>query len=99
MRVAIVDGYSTGAVLPRRLHDHGVEALHIRSSATTPAYLLRSFQPADYAHDLGHIPDSDLLIRSLEQARVNRVIAGTESGVTLAETLSLRLGQIGRAHV
>ncbi|MFM9452255.1 ATP-grasp domain-containing protein [Streptomyces europaeiscabiei] len=92
MRVAIVDGYSTGAVLPRRLRDNGAKSLHIRSSATTAAYLLRSFQPADYTHDLGYIPDEDLLTRRLEQEGVNRVIAGSESGVTLAETLSLRLG-------
>ncbi|MFD7555824.1 hypothetical protein ACFV9E_14975 [Streptomyces sp. NPDC059835] len=92
MQLAIVDGYSTGAALARRLHTLGVESTHIQSQPDVHDYLQRSFGEEHYAHNLRHIPDLEVLCDLLEHRGVSRVIAGTESGVTLAETLSLRLG-------
>ncbi|MGI5133804.1 ATP-grasp domain-containing protein [Streptomyces sp. CA-106110] len=94
MRIAVVDGYSTGAALAQRLHAAGIECLHVQSRPAgdfTP-YLLRSYRPGDYTRDLGYAPDTGALVAWLNNARVSRVIAGTESGVMLAESVSMALG-------
>lgn len=92
MNIAIVDGYSTGAALARRLHGLGVQCTHVQSQVHGNSYLRRSFDPAHYADDLGFIPDPGHLQDLLERRGVSRVVAGSESGVTQAETLSLSLG-------
>jgi biotin carboxylase len=94
MRIAVVDGYSTGATLARRLHAAGIECIHVQSRPATDLvpYLLNSFRPGDYTRDLGYTPDTGALIAWLRESRIGRVVAGTESGVTLAESASLALG-------
>ncbi|MGW4518425.1 hypothetical protein ACWEO4_42470 [Streptomyces sp. NPDC004393] len=92
MKIAIVDGYSTGAALAQRLRSAGTESIHIQSRPDVNPYLLRAFRPGDYAHDMGFVPDTGQLIAWLKDARVSRVVAGSESGVTLAESVSLALG-------
>ncbi len=92
MKICIVDGYSTGAALARRLHSLGIECIHLQSQAQTNSYLQRSFKSDDYTHDLGHCTDTTALTAQLTALGVGRIIAGSESGVTLAETLALQLG-------
>ncbi|WP_329020736.1 ATP-grasp domain-containing protein [Streptomyces sp. NBC_01601] len=91
MTIVIVDGYSTGAALARRLHNLGVDCLHVQSQPYVNGFLQHSFDRSHYAHDFGYTADQDTLVKQLEQHRVTRVIAGTESGVTVSETLALRL--------
>ncbi|GGR85926.1 hypothetical protein GCM10010252_25720 [Streptomyces aureoverticillatus] len=91
MKVAIVDGYSTGASLAKRLARAGVDCVHVRSQPDIGAFLLRSFSPDDYVLDLGFTGDLKNLTRELSRLRVSRVLAGTESGVVLAETLASAL--------
>ncbi|MFI8931541.1 ATP-grasp domain-containing protein [Streptomyces sp. NPDC053474] len=91
MKVAIVDGYSTGATLARRLARAGVDCIHVRSQPDIGAFLLRSFSRDDYVLDLGFTADFTSLTRELARLRVSRVIAGTETGVVLAETLASAL--------
>ncbi|WJV44773.1 ATP-grasp domain-containing protein [Streptomyces flavofungini] len=92
MKVAIVDGYSTGATLARRLARAGADCVHVRSQPDIGAFLLRSFSPGDYVLDLGFTGDFTSLARELTHLRVARVVAGTETGVVLAETLASALG-------
>ncbi|MFE0054975.1 ATP-grasp domain-containing protein [Streptomyces sp. NPDC059003] len=92
MNVAIVDGYSTGATLAKRLARAGVDCVHVQSQPDIGAFLLRSFTPDDYVLDLGFTADLENLTRELARLRVSRVLAGTESGVVLAETLASALG-------
>ncbi|MEU5476894.1 hypothetical protein [Streptomyces mirabilis] len=101
MKVAIVDGYSTGAALAKRLGSLGIECIHVQSRPDVNPYLLRAFRPSDYVRDLGFVPNSAVLAARLKEGRVSRVVAGTESGVTLAESLSLGLGlpTNSRAHL
>ncbi|MFJ8018703.1 ATP-grasp domain-containing protein [Streptomyces sp. NPDC096311] len=91
MKIAIVDGYSTGAALADRLHSLGHECVHIQSRPEVNPYLARAFRAEHYAHDLGFAPDTTRLTTWLRRNGVARVVAGSESGVTLAESVSLAL--------
>ncbi|MFF9032131.1 hypothetical protein [Streptomyces iakyrus] len=63
MKIAIVDGYSTGSILVNKLRERGVECVHLRSQEAPPARLLPSFVPDYYAADLGWFPDLDDAVR------------------------------------
>ncbi|MFD9071650.1 ATP-grasp domain-containing protein [Streptomyces lasiicapitis] len=91
MKVVIVDGYSTGATLAKRLARAGVDCIHVRSQPDVSAFLVRSFSPDDYVLDLGFTGDFTNLARELARLRVSRILAGTETGVVLAETLASAL--------
>lgn len=92
MAIAVVDGFSTGAVLSGRLASAGVRLLHVRSSDYAPKALTRGFRASDYERDLGYVGEFDLLVDVLRRADVRQVVAGMESGVILADRLNLRLG-------
>ncbi|MFJ9379297.1 ATP-grasp domain-containing protein [Streptomyces sp. NPDC101455] len=91
MKIAIVDGYSTGSALALRLHDQDVKVIHLRSQSANNPYLERSFTPHAYAHDLGYTPDMAEAADQLAALGVERVVAGAESGVMLAESLARTL--------
>ncbi|MFJ4079824.1 ATP-grasp domain-containing protein [Streptomyces iakyrus] len=95
MKIAIVDGYSTGSILVKKLSERGVECVHLRSQEVPPVRLLPSFVPDYYAADLGWFPDLDDAVRALKEAEVDRVVAGAECGVVLADTLAHELGLPG----
>ncbi|AMW11954.1 hypothetical protein A4E84_22095 [Streptomyces qaidamensis] len=95
MKIAIVDGYSTGSILVKKLRERGVECVHLRSQEVPPARLLPSFVPDYYAADLGWFSDLDDAVRALKVAEVDRVVAGAECGVVLADTLAHELGLPG----
>src|SRR6476660_6789841 len=92
MRIGIVDGYSTGHFLVDMLRDRGVGCIHIQSQPEVGEYFRRGFDPSSYEVDLGHVPDTGRLVDLLTRDRVDRVVAGTESGVILADTLNHLLG-------
>lgn len=93
--VAIVDGYSTGSALGRMLAERGVACVHVRSSANMGEYFQQAFRAEDFVDDLGFVPDTTDLATRLRGRGVDRVVAGTESGVTLADTLNDLLGTPG----
>lgn len=95
MRIAIVDGYSTGSLLAAKLRARGVDLFHLRSQRTPPARLAPSFAPGHYVRDFGHFADRADAVRALKEARVDRVVAGAECGVVLADTLAHELGLPG----
>jgi biotin carboxylase len=88
MRIAIVDGHSTGRALVAALRSRGVSCVHVHSSSDMPAYFLRGFDPDDYEADLGTADDPNRLAAQLAEWGVDRVVAGTESGVLLSDQLS-----------
>ena len=91
MKIAIVDGYSSGTFLVEKLLERGVECIHLRSQEIPPPRLLPSFVPAHYSVDLGYFPDLGDAVAALKEAGVDRVVAGTECGVVLADTLNYEL--------
>ncbi|WP_331759136.1 hypothetical protein [Streptomyces anulatus] len=92
MKVCIVDGYLTGAELTRRLRAHGVTCLHIQSEPRTDPAHQSSFRPHDYDVNYGYTADTAWLAAQLATLGISRVIAGSASGVPLAETLADHLG-------
>lgn len=96
--IVICDAYSTGAKLAPLFREQGFRTAHARSSERPPESFLATFQPGDFDLDLGHLdPEAEGGARRLETLAPDFVIAGTESGVELAETLSHRLGTPGNA--
>ncbi|MFD9903114.1 ATP-grasp domain-containing protein [Streptomyces sp. NPDC059063] len=95
MRIAIVDGFSSGRHLTRELHQRGAECFHIRSRPRLPRTMTASFEPRLYEQDFGYIDDFARLVLTLRALRVRQVVAGAETGVLLAENLAQALGLPG----
>lgn len=95
--VAVVDAFSTGRLLVGELVRRGVTCVHLRSGPTAAEFFTRSYRADQFEADLGHIPDTDAAAERLRSLGVDRVVAGTESGVTLADTLAGLLGLPGNA--
>ena len=92
MRVAVVDGYSTGRLVAAMLVPRGVRCVHVQSRSSTHPYYSGTFAAADYEVDLGYDSDPRAVAERLTQLRVDRVVAGTESGVDLAARLGALVG-------
>lgn len=91
-RIVIVDGYSTSRDLVPELLDRDAECLHLRSTKQLPAPVATCFNAECYDADLGYVgeaADAALLLSSLAP---DAVIAGSEWGVTFAETVAHLLG-------
>ncbi|MFB7614088.1 ATP-grasp domain-containing protein [Kitasatospora sp. NPDC056181] len=88
--VVLVDAYTSGKYLPPEFAAQGAEAVHVQS---TP-----EFMPSMPAPDLGPYlanivhEDVDTTVELLAKYEPVYVMAGQEPGVTLADTLSERLG-------
>lgn len=87
----IVDAYSTGAAIGRRLREHGVRLVHVRSVAEPPAFYARAFRRHDYVADICCDGDVDATLAQLGAWKVDGVIPGAEIGVPLADALAERL--------
>ncbi|HST47611.1 methyltransferase domain-containing protein [Jatrophihabitans sp.] len=92
MRIAVVDGYSTGKLVAAMLSSAGVGCIHVQSRKDTHPYYRDSFVPDDYQADLGYDSDVDRTAALLTGWGVSRVVAGTESGVELAARLGSLVG-------
>src|SRR5438105_4512295 len=92
MRVAVVDAYSTGRYLPALLRRHGVECVHVQSP-TPDVYL--TFDADGFVDNLPHGGEIEATATALRRSEVSLVIAGSESGVELADQLSAALGTPG----
>jgi len=99
MRIAIVDGYSTGAVLAKILVERDVECVHIRSMPQVPETYRNDFSAGTYGIDLGHEPEPARVAQRLAELRVDRVVAGSECGVVLADTLTNLMKLPGNSDV
>ncbi|OIJ93030.1 hypothetical protein BIV25_26035 [Streptomyces sp. MUSC 14] len=88
MRIAIVDGYSTSRFLVEDLNRAGASCVHVRSQEHPPAVYVRAFDARAYDRDLGWFPRPEAAAAALAELGVHRVVAGTESGVLLADRLN-----------
>jgi biotin carboxylase len=91
----VVDAYSTGAAIGRRLAQRGVQLVHVRSIATPPPFYARAFREQDFVADVVHEGDLDATLAQLARWDVAAVLPGTEIGVPLADALAERLGLPG----
>lgn len=89
---AIVDAYSTGRFLAEELRGHGFEAVHVQSAAEILPFDRRSFRPHDFSENLVAEGCEAAVVARLAALAPSFVIAGSESGVLLADRLSEALG-------
>lgn len=93
-RVAVVDGFYLARLLPGRLSEAGVEAVHV-ASRERPEPDAPGVPLEEYVADIGVAHDLAETVNKLKALGVSRVIAGAETGVALAA----RLGEvIGSEH-
>jgi biotin carboxylase len=98
MKIAVVDGHSTGRALVSVLLSRGAACVHVQTSPHMSDYFTRGFRPDDYEVLLDGTAGPAALARELRDLHVDRVIAGTESGVTLADTLNHLMGLPGNRY-
>ncbi|MFB6836221.1 hypothetical protein [Streptomyces sp. NPDC056361] len=98
MRIAVVDGYSTGRALVSALRNRGSACIHVQSSPEMSEYFTRGFEPGDYETTLAGGGEPSEIAAELTRLGVRRVVAGTESGVILADTLAHLMGLPGNRH-
>lgn len=89
--VAIVEPYSSGALLAERFTRVGFKciALHLRELSGT---LSASFRPDDFDRSIVFSGRFDDLVRELQGFDLAAVVPGQEAGVDLAHDLSLHFG-------
>jgi hypothetical protein len=90
--ILIVDGYSTGRELVRELNQRGAICVHLRSTQQIPALAAPCFDATPYAANLGYLGTVQEARVRLPSVRFDAVVAGSEWGVTYAESLALALG-------
>ena len=89
--VAIVDPYSSGALLAQSLRLRGVTCIAIESSQSLPTSMKSHFDSEAFCEVIQHTQDLEPTLRAVGRHAPSHVIAGFESGVELAEELSYRL--------
>lgn len=94
MTCAIVDAYGAGRLLPAALRMRGVEFVHVRSQFPDTRL---AYRPADFTVDIQHTGDVAATVTALRELGVSDVVATAESGVLLADQLSVALGVPGNA--
>ncbi|MGY3676392.1 hypothetical protein [Streptomyces sp. TE33382] len=98
MKIAVIDGHSTGRALVSALRARGSVCVHVQSSPQIGEYFMRGFRAEDYQVLLDGSGDLVPLARQLAGLGVDRIVAGTESGVIVADTLSHLMGLAGNHY-
>ncbi len=91
----IVDGYSAGNFLPGEFKGRGYTSIHVQSTPEIWALLNITYRPADYEAHFAFDGDLPKLLANLKLFNPVCVVAGTETGVELADALSDGLGTPG----
>jgi hypothetical protein len=92
-----VAGFSTSRALVQEFVQRGVECAHLFSRPDFGEYHIRSFDPANYAVDLGYAGDAPAAIEALRAIGIDRVIPGAESCVILTDQIRSRSRRAGPA--
>jgi biotin carboxylase len=91
-RAAIVDPYSSGAMLAPELAKMGCRCVAVQSAADVPPLFRSSFHPADFTEIIVHEGDCAATAAKLRELKVQALLPGSEMGVELADQLCDRLG-------
>lgn len=84
----IVDGYSTGAFIAPAFKKRGFDCVHVLSQANLPRNILKQHKPENYLDNFNYNKKLSKLVTKLQKYKILGVIAGSESGVELADLLS-----------
>ena len=88
----IVDAYSGGNLLAPEFLKRGIRCLHVQSTETIWPILTPTFHPEHFEANFPFNGDFEALVRGLKAWNPSFAIAGTETGVPLADRLSVALG-------
>src|SRR5580658_1709506 len=90
----IVDAYSSGKLLAGEFLTRGIECAHIQSSQEIPAARVASLQRRDFLFNIVNASTTQTLteLKALREFVPLCIIPGTETGVSLADELSEKLG-------
>jgi hypothetical protein len=94
----IVDAYSTGSKLPAQFKEYGFQCVHIQSSTRITGEFTSSFQSGDFLEKFIVCAGTKLLViaeRIKTLGTITCVVAGTETGVEIADSLAKLLGLAG----
>lgn len=94
-RVAVVDPYSSGALLAPAFKARGRECVAVQTHREIPSIFRSSFVPDDFVTILEDPADPAEAAAALQRLGVGHVLAGSEPGVELADELAERLGLDG----
>jgi len=86
--VAIVDAYSSGNLLAPEFKSRRMTCIHIQSELNVPLAAKSSFHCDDFAANIIHDGEIEKTLRSCRRYPLRCVIAGSETGVELADRLS-----------
>ncbi|RAW87473.1 ATP-grasp domain-containing protein [Photorhabdus laumondii] len=86
-KVAIVDGFSSGKFMAKALYEKGCYLLHIASKPDLHSYYYKGFDYSIYQEHHVHDTIEDT-VNFLKKQEVEFIIAGSESGVSLADELN-----------
>ncbi|WIB65849.1 ATP-grasp domain-containing protein [Curtobacterium sp. MCBD17_040] len=89
--MAIVDAFSSGVHLARELERLDVDRVHVRSAKRLSDYYEASYVPELITREVEFSADDLETVSRLRSLQVTRVLAGTESGVAVAERLAAAL--------
>ena len=89
--IVIVDPYSAGAMLAEALRARGAICVAVESSPAIPKAMRSRFNPAVFRDIIRHEDDYGCTLESVRRNRPAFVVAGSESGVELAERLAVDL--------
>ena len=90
IKVVVVDGFSSGRFVAKRLSEEGCFLMHVASSGSLDSYYYKGFDHLLYDQ---MIVNTDLAttMTSVERFEPRFIIAGAETGVLLADQLNERL--------
>lgn len=91
----IVDGYSTGKHIAPALLGYGFKCVHIQSSPNLPKKVVGSFQSSDYIKTFTYQENINDILHDLGKYKIMLCVAGSESGVELADLLCEKLALPG----
>ncbi len=89
--VAVVDAFSSGAYFPPALRCRGIDVVHVRT-ACEPAPGMACAEQGDFIDCIDAREGLAGVVRRLKGLRVSHVLAGAETGSSLADELALALG-------
>lgn len=90
IKVVVVDGFSSGKFVAKRLNEQGCVLMHVASSGGLDNYYYKGFDESLYTQKIVNT-DLDATMASVERFGPGFIIAGAETGVLLADQLNERL--------
>lgn len=91
----VVDAYSTGRFLAKEFSKYNIELSHVQSMSEILEFDKPYFQMEDFASKFVYRENLEKLLTAISKIQPSFVIAGSESGVILADRLAEKFGLPG----